>query len=264
MATGETPVRLEAAMPPVAGGGGPVRRLREHGGALAGMLALLFTLHCTGPRAAPGRVSAPRSGGALAGEVFSEQGEASWYGGNGDGFAGRPTASGETFDPSKLTCAHRTLPLGSFVEVENLDNGRKAVLRVNDRGPFARGRVLDASRGGAKELGFLAQGTARIRLRSVDPEGRPAPVDPGYDRRDPFTVQVAALSDPDNVERLTKELKDLYGSVTTVEATSRSGQPLRRVRVGRFEKYEEAEKTARDIARRLKGRGLEPFVTRMN
>jgi rare lipoprotein A len=200
----------------------------------------------------------------VAGDVFAEQGEASWYGGDGDGFAGRPTASGEIFDPSKLTCAHRTLPLGSFVEVENLDNGRKVILKVNDRGPFARGRVLDASRGGAKELGFLAQGTARIRLRTVDPEGRPAPVDPGYDRRDPFTVQVAALSDPDNIERLSQELKDLYGPVTTAETTSRSGQPLRRVRVGRFEKYEEAEKTARDIARRLKGRGLEPFVTRSN
>jgi rare lipoprotein A len=251
-------------MPPSVGSGGPVRQLRERGSAVAGLLALLFTLHCTGPRATPGRVATPRSQGAVAGDVFVEQGEASWYGGNGDGFAGRPTASGEIFDPSKLTCAHRTLPLGSFVEVENLENGQKVILKVNDRGPFARGRVLDASRGGAKELGFLAQGTARIRLRTVDPEGRPAPVDPGYDRRDPFTVQVAALSDPDNIERLSQELKDLYGPVTTAETTSRSGQPLRRVRVGRFEKYEEAEKTARDIARRLKGRGLEPFVTRSN
>jgi rare lipoprotein A len=163
-----------------------------------------------------------------------------------------------------MTCAHRTLPLGSYVEVENLDNGRKVILKVNDRGPFARGRVLDASRGGAKELGFLAQGTARIRLRTVDPDGRPAPVDPGYDRRDPFTVQVAALSDPANIERLSKELKDLYGSVTLKDATSRSGQPLKRVRVGRFEKHEEADRTAKDIARRMRGQGVEPFVTRMN
>ena len=170
---------------PALGRGGPVRQFREQGGAIAGVLALLFTLHCTGPRTTPNRKATPRTAGFDAGQAFAEEGEASWYGGNGDGFAGRPTASGEIFDPSKLTCAHRTLPLGSFVEVENLDNGRKAVLKVNDRGPFARGRVLDASRGGAKELGFLAQGTARIRLRSIDKEGRPAPLDPGYDRQDP-------------------------------------------------------------------------------
>jgi rare lipoprotein A len=257
------PVRLEIAPPPPIGRGGPVRRLREQGGPLAGVLALLFILHCTGPRPVPGRPATPRSGGRTAGDSFTEEGEASWYGGNGDGFAGRHTASGEVFDPSQLTCAHRTLPLGSFVEVENLDNGRKAILKVNDRGPFARGRVLDASRGGAKELGFLAQGTARIRLHSVDPEGRPVPVDPGFDRQDPYTIQVAALSDPANIERLSAELRDLYGTVTLEGAPSRSGQPLRRVRVGRFEKYEEAEKTARDIARRLKGRGVEPFVTRV-
>ena len=257
-------LRWTASPIPAIGQGGPVRHLRERGSTLAGVLALLFTLHCTGPRATPGRATAPRSGAPLTGEVFSEQGEASWYGGNGDGFAGRPTASGEIFDPSKLTCAHRTLPLGSFVEVENLDNGRKVILKVNDRGPFARGRILDASRGGAKELGFLGQGTARVRVRTVDPEGRPAPVDPGYDRQDPFTVQVAALSDPANVDRLSRELKDLYGSVTLKDATSRSGQPLKRVRVGRFESYEEAEKSAKEIARRMKGQGVEPFVTRMN
>ena len=85
------------------------------------------------------------------------------YGGNDDGFSGRPTANGEIFDPEQYTCAHRTLPLGSFVEVENLENRKRTVLRVNDRGPFVKGRILYSSRRGAQELGFLGQGTSRVR-----------------------------------------------------------------------------------------------------
>jgi rare lipoprotein A len=196
----------------------------------------------------------------VAGHVYEEEGEASWYGGSGDGFAGKPTASGEIFDPSRLTCAHRTLPLGSYVEVENLASGKKVVLRVNDRGPFAHGRILDASRSGAKELGFLGQGLARVRVRSVDAGGQAAPLDPAWDRQDPFTVQVAALSDPANIERLSAELKGLYGPVTLQDASAKG---IKRVRVGRFESLEEAERAAKDLSRKLKDWGVEPFVTRV-
>lgn len=193
--------------------------------------------------------------------MFEEEGEASWYGGAGDGFAGKPTASGEVFDPARLTCAHRTLPLGTYVEVENLATGRKAVLRVNDRGPFARGRILDASRGAAKELGFLGQGVARVRVRSVDAGGAVTALDPAWDHQDPFTVQVAALADPANIARLSTELKQFYGPVTLQEVPSRPG--LKRVRVGRFESLEEAERAARDLSRKLHDPGIEPFVTRI-
>ena len=204
--------------------------------------------------------SAPRSDAkAQAGRVFEEEGEASWYGGAGDGFAGKPTASGEIFDPARLTCAHRTLPLGTYVEVENLASGKKVVLRVNDRGPFARGRILDASRSAAQELGFLGQGVARVRLRSVDAGGKSAPLDPAWDRQDPFTVQVAALSDPANIARLSVELEKHYRPVTLQPA--RAG--VKRVRVGRFDSQAEAEGAARDLARRLKDWGVEPFVTRV-
>jgi rare lipoprotein A len=223
---------------------------------LPALLALVLVSGCARPRPAPGH-SAP----VYAGKVFEEEGEASWYGGNGDGFAGKPTASGETFDPARLTCAHRTLPLGTYVEVENLATGKKAVLRVNDRGPFARGRILDASRGAAKELGFLGQGVARVRLRSVDAGGRSAPLDPAWDRQDPFTVQVAALSDSANIERLSAELTRIAGPVTLQEVPSKPG--VKRVRVGRYESQDEAERAARDLARTFRDRGLEPFVTRM-
>lgn len=96
---------------------------------------------------------------------YQEEGVATWY---GPGFHGRRTASGETFDQNGLSVAHRTLPMGSMVEVTNLDNGRSARLRVNDRGPFAHSRILDVSRGGARELGFLERGSARVRVRFVE------------------------------------------------------------------------------------------------
>lgn len=92
---------------------------------------------------------------------FAAEGMASYYGAD---FAGRPTASGERFDPSDLTAAHRTLPFGTRVRVTNLDNGRSVVVRVNDRGPYARGRILDVSVAAARALDMLHRGTARVRL----------------------------------------------------------------------------------------------------
>jgi rare lipoprotein A len=99
---------------------------------------------------------------------YLEEGIASWYGGE---FHGRPTSSGEIFDQNRVSAAHRTLPLHTWVEVENLENGRQIVVRVNDRGPFAHTdtRIIDLSRAAADELGYLPSGTARVRVRAVDP-----------------------------------------------------------------------------------------------
>lgn len=93
---------------------------------------------------------------------YEEVGLASWYGPN---FHGRPTATGEIFDMHGLSAAHKTLPLPGLVEVTNLDNGRTVVLRLNDRGPFVDGRIIDLSRGAAQELGLLQQGVGRVRVR---------------------------------------------------------------------------------------------------
>ncbi len=93
---------------------------------------------------------------------YDETGIASWYGPN---FHGKDTANGETYDMNDLTAAHRTLPMPSIVRVTNLENGRSLVLRVNDRGPFAKGRIIDISRRGAQLLGFKDQGTARVRVQ---------------------------------------------------------------------------------------------------
>tara|TARA_R110000868_G_scaffold58283_3_gene180113 strand:+ start:711 stop:1706 length:996 start_codon:yes stop_codon:yes gene_type:complete len=93
---------------------------------------------------------------------YDETGIASWYGAD---FHGKDTANGESYDMNDLTAAHRTLPMPSFVRVINLENGRSIVLRVNDRGPFAKGRIIDVSRRGAQLLGFKDQGTARVRVQ---------------------------------------------------------------------------------------------------
>lgn len=97
---------------------------------------------------------------------YDQRGEASWY---GDEFDGRPTATGETFDMNELSAAHRTLPLHTVVEVTNLDNGNRVILRVNDRGPFARTdrRIIDVSYGAARRLGMVEQGIARVRVRAL-------------------------------------------------------------------------------------------------
>jgi len=88
-------------------------------------------------------------------------GQASYY---GPGFEGRPTASGERFDPNDLTAAHRTLPMGSRVKVTNPQTGDSVVVRINDRGPFHGNRVIDLSQGAARAIGLIQSGTANVRL----------------------------------------------------------------------------------------------------
>lgn len=97
---------------------------------------------------------------------YRERGTASWY---GEAFHGRPTASGETYDMYGFSAAHRTLPLHSWVEVANLDNGRRLILRVNDRGPFADvgNRILDLSYGAALDLGVVGPGLAEVEVRAL-------------------------------------------------------------------------------------------------
>ena len=104
-------------------------------------------------------------------EVYqgTEYGVASWY---GPGFDGKPTANGEIFNKNELTAAHRTLQLPSIVRVTNMDNGRSLIVRVNDRGPFSKDRVMDLSEKAASLLGFKRAGTARIRIDVMGEESR--------------------------------------------------------------------------------------------
>ncbi|MBM3569758.1 MAG: septal ring lytic transglycosylase RlpA family protein, partial [Alphaproteobacteria bacterium] len=97
---------------------------------------------------------------------YDETGIASWY---GHPFHGKVTANGETYDMNDMTAAHKTLPMPVMVRVTNLENGRQLVLRVNDRGPFVHGRIIDVSRRGAQLLGFEGKGTARVRVQVIAP-----------------------------------------------------------------------------------------------
>ena len=97
--------------------------------------------------------------------TYDETGIGSWY---GDEFAGKLTANGEIFDPELVTAAHKTLPMPSVVRVTNLDNGKSIVVRINDRGPFVDGRVIDLSRRAARALGMEDEGIVSVRLYLLD------------------------------------------------------------------------------------------------
>lgn len=143
----------------------------------------------------------------------AETGTASWY---GPGFHGRVTANGEIFDKEAMTAAHRTLPFGTLVKVRNLDNGREAVLRINDRGPFARGRILDVSEAGARALGMIESGTARIRIEvlrlgtggsAVAPSAGSSPGSSPAGQAVTVRIQVASYRDASNAGRTAERLR---------------------------------------------------------
>ena len=187
---------------------------------------------------------------------YGETGIASWY---GKPFHGRRTANGAIYDMNALTAAHRTLPMPFQVRVTNLDNGRSLVLTLNDRGPYARGRIIDVSRRAAQLLGFQKKGTALVRVEAVagqgrrqpliaeveDPEAPSLPASPtGSVERQALTevasvdlaegpstfIQAGAFSSPDNARRLSDALAP-FGEARTTMVTV-DGTAVYRVRLG--------------------------------
>jgi rare lipoprotein A len=179
-----------------------------------------------------------------AGPVYRESGTASWYGRE---LHGLKTASGQVFDMNGLSAAHRTLPLGTCIRVTNLDNYKSIKLMVNDRGPLVRDRVLDLSYGAARELGFAAQGTARVKIETLEPI-----TDSGT-----FTVLAAAFTEEENARLLRERLIQRYEVVSIVPWESNIAT-FYRVRVGSYPSEEKAER----IASKLTLEGLEPIVLR--
>jgi len=171
-------------------------------------------------------------------EGYHAQGEASWY---GTKFHGRKTSSGEPYDMYKLTAAHRSLPIPSYVRVTNLANHRSTIVRVNDRGPFHSSRIIDLSYAAAVKLGFADQGTARVRVETVVPgTTKQAPV------RDPAPVatskqiflQAGAYAEIEGAARLSSELKALIGNL--VQIVHLPSDALYRVRIGPLPHLREA------------------------
>ncbi len=173
---------------------------------------------------------------------FEQEGRASWY---GKDFHGKKTSNGEIYDMHAMTAAHKTLPLGVFVRVRNLDNGREEVVRINDRGPFVQGRIIDLSFAAAEKLGVVAPGTAPVHIealgyRSSGPEGEftyTAPV--SYDVGN-YAVQIGAFTVAENARRLASEQQQAQGAAGVSEGWV-NGQRFYRVRVGDYQSLTAAE-----------------------
>jgi len=179
--------------------------------------------------------------------VWIETGVASWYGGN-DGFEGKPTASGEIYDSSRLTAAHRQLPLGTIVDVQNVENSRTVRVRINDRGPFVKGRVIDLSQAAAREIGVIGPGTASVRIALITraPDREPVAPPGGW------AVQVGSFGEAGRAERHAERVR---ATGLTVYLQPYGG--LSRVKVGPFESRKKAEETLAS----LESRGFEGIVT---
>jgi len=180
------------------------------------------------------------------------EGMASWYGPN---FHGKPTANGETYNQYGLTAAHPVLPIGTRVLVENLSNGRKVWLRINDRGPYAKGRVLDLSRIAAERLGIIAQGTAPVRITVLK---WPETIEPGPGLKafQQYTVQTAAYPELSSAEELRGRLQARHPQFPFF--VDRASNGFYAVAAGPFDDEHEARQVARSIHRS----GLSPIVKR--
>ncbi len=148
--------------------------MRRRGGTWFALAAVAAGLTACATAPSPGRLTGTMAPYQVHGVWYRPHpqpnydavGVATWYGAQ---YHNKQTADGESFDMDRLSAAHTTLPIPCIVEVINLENGRRMRLRVNDRGPFVAGRILDVSREAAKELGFYQKGSARVRVRYVGP-----------------------------------------------------------------------------------------------
>jgi rare lipoprotein A len=166
---------------------------------------------------------------------FGQCGIASWY---GKQFHGRKTSNGETYDMYGISAAHKTLPLGTIVWVRNLDNNRELKVRINDRGPFVKDRIIDLSYGAAQKLGIVASGTAPVELVAIGIEaGTNTPLD--YYKGN-FTFQVGAFIVKENAERLKHELSQRYENAH-IAVFDNGEETFYRVRVGKNDNLKAAE-----------------------
>jgi len=176
---------------------------------------------------------------------FSERGIASWY---GTKFHGRRTSSGEPYDMYAMTAAHKTLPIPVFVEVTNLDNHRKIIVRVNDRGPFVDGRIIDLSYVAAKKLGIDGEGTGRVEIRTIDPRKKKVLAKPNTHKQISIAsspgqlyLQVGAFTDHDNATQLLSRLVAATSENVLINRKSTGNQNVYRVRIGPLNSESDAD-----------------------
>lgn len=189
-------------------------------------------------------------------EGYREQGVCSWYGSD---FHGKPTSSGEIYDMHGDTAAHRLLPFNTQVRVRNLANNKETLVRINDRGPFVKDRILDLSYKSARELGVVGPGTTRIELEALgvleegEENGQKVTrlVQQVDFQQGDFTVQVGAFKELQNARRLQDRLLKEYAKVEISE-TDRSGETFFRVRVNSSGQLQEALR----LQKELEGKGF--------
>jgi rare lipoprotein A len=177
-----------------------------------------------------------------------QTGIASWY---GPGFHGKPTASGTIYDQNDLTAAHQTLPLGSRVMVTNLNNGSSTEVIINDRGPFAKGRIIDLSYAAGSSLGMITPGTIPVRLELIETPYHIQSIRSSLD----YTLQLGSFAQRENAQQLRDRLASSYPDVAIVPLQARDGTYYR-VQLGTFSNRIDAE----EQARRLVGAGFPAII----
>jgi len=191
-------------------------------------------------------------------EGFEQVGKASWYGGK---FHGRTTSNGERYDMYKISAAHKTLPFDTYVSVLNLTNRKKIVVRINDRGPFVKGRIIDLSYAAAKDIGMIGPGVAKVKITALGKEVGKAesktgaqPILEAYDfNQGQFTIQVGAFTDEENARRLATRLKVLFDYVEVTGYEDLDRGLIYKVRVSKSDTL----KKANEIEKELEGMGFE-------
>jgi rare lipoprotein A len=175
-------------------------------------------------------------------EGFVQSGIASWYGSD---FHGKKTSNGDTYDMYAMTAAHKTLPLGVYVKVSNRNNGRDTVVRINDRGPFVAGRIIDLSYSAAKDLSIVEGGTAPVRIEALGylddtVKGKTVFRPPASYDKGSFGIQVGAFGAMENAQKMADSIKKRYGASSMREAVV-NGTRYYRVRAGNYASLKEAE-----------------------
>ncbi|HNP60433.1 MAG TPA: septal ring lytic transglycosylase RlpA family protein [Nitrospirales bacterium] len=182
----------------------------------------------------------------------SQQGVASWY---GPSFHGNPTANGEPYNMWALTAAHRTLPFGTRVLVQSVETGKSVTVRINDRGPFIRGRIIDLSYGAARELAMIGKGTENVRLTILEsPSAGSGQLSNGESVM--YWVQVASYTTLTQAVSMREQLATHYPNIRLTTVDLPSGQ-WHRVQVGTFPSQEKAKFVAKELERQF---DLDPLL----
>lgn len=220
----------------------PLHRMRCTSALLLAVLVSLLFASCGGKKVRTAKP--PRIGS-------TESGVASWY---GPPYHGRRAANGEVYDMEKLTAAHRTLPFDTWVRVRNIGNDKTVDVRIQDRGPFVGGRIIDLSKAAAREIDMIGPGTAKVKLTIIKP-----PPKREIDRQpELFTVQVGAFRDRSRAENVQSSMQSRFGEARIVERVGEG--VIYRVLVGK----EEEEAKAEALAERIRSSGTSALVVRLD